>query len=92
MAYLNNRKRVTAVHKANIMEKVDGEFLKAIREVAQRYPSIEYKEMIVDNASMQMTSNPWQFMLWFYLIFMGRSWQILSHVQLEDQGYPRGEY
>ncbi|OMJ79824.1 hypothetical protein SteCoe_20074 [Stentor coeruleus] len=61
VAYLNNRKRVTAVHKANIMKKVDGEFLKAVREVAAKYPSIEYKEMIVDNASMQMTSNPWQF-------------------------------
>jgi Isocitrate/isopropylmalate dehydrogenase len=61
VAFLNNRKRVTAVHKANIMKMVDGEFLKAVREVAARYPSIEYKEMIVDNASMQMASNPWQF-------------------------------
>lgn len=61
VAFMNNRKRVTAVHKANIMKKVDGEFLKAVREVAAKYPSIEYKEMIVDNASMQMTSNPWQF-------------------------------
>ena len=60
-AFLNNRKRVTAVHKANIMKMVDGEFLKAVREVAAKYPSIEYKEMIVDNASMQMASNPWQF-------------------------------
>jgi isocitrate dehydrogenase (NAD+) len=60
-AFLNNRKRVTAVHKANIMKMVDGEFLKAVRQVAAKYPSIEYKEMIVDNASMQMTSNPWQF-------------------------------
>jgi isocitrate dehydrogenase (NAD+) len=43
------------------MKMVDGEFLKAVREVAAKYPSIEYKEMIVDNASMQMASNPWQF-------------------------------
>lgn len=61
VAFLNNRKRVTAVHKANIMKKVDGEFLKAVREVAAKYPSIEYREMIVDNASMQMASNPNQF-------------------------------
>lgn len=60
-AFLNNRKRVTAVHKANIMKMVDGEFLRAVREVASKYPSIEYKEMIVDNASMQMASNPSQF-------------------------------
>ena len=61
VAFLNNRKRVTAVHKANIMKMVDGEFLNAVREVAAKYPSIVYKEMIVDNASMQMASNPWQF-------------------------------
>lgn len=60
-AFLNNRKRVTAIHKANIMKMVDGEFLRAVREVAAKYPSIEYKEMIVDNASMQMASNPGQF-------------------------------
>jgi len=61
LAFLNNRKKVTAVHKANIMKKVDGEFLKAAREVAELYPSIVYDEMIIDNASMQMTLNPWKF-------------------------------
>ena len=61
LAYLNNRKKVTAIHKANIMKKVDGMFLTAVREVAKQYPSIVYQEMIIDNASMQMTTNPWQF-------------------------------
>ena len=61
LAHLNNRRKVTAVHKANIMKLVDGEFLKATREVAQKYPTIKYEEMIVDNTSMQMASNPNQF-------------------------------
>ena len=60
-AFLNNRKKVTAVHKANIMKLADGEFLKATRSVAKQYPSIQYNEMIIDNASMQMVSNPLQF-------------------------------
>eukprot|EP00775_Hariotina_reticulata_P006917 gene6917-7135_t len=60
-AYLNNRRRVTAVHKANIMKKGDGMFLKACKEVAARYPNIEYTEMIVDNTCMQLVSRPNQF-------------------------------
>ena len=55
------RKTVTAVHKANIMKLGDGLFLKCCREVAQDYPEIEYKELIVDNASMQMVMRPQQF-------------------------------
>lgn len=51
-AYLNERKKVTAVHKANIMKLCDGEFLKAVRDEAEKYPDIEYNELIVDNASM----------------------------------------
>ena len=53
-----NRKRVVAVHKANIMKLADGLFLRCCREVAQRYPRIEYKELIVDNASMQLVMRP----------------------------------
>ena len=40
------------------MKKVDGEFLKAVRSTAARYNSINLHEMIIDNACMQMTSNP----------------------------------
>ena len=52
------RKKVTAIHKANIMKLADGLFLKCCREVAQRFPEIEYKELIVDNASMQLVIRP----------------------------------
>ncbi|MCX6623682.1 MAG: isocitrate dehydrogenase (NAD(+)) [Acidobacteria bacterium] len=55
------RKKVTAIHKANIMKLGDGLFLKCCREVSKDYPEIEYREMIVDNASMQMVMRPQQF-------------------------------
>ena len=58
---LTNRKKVTAIHKANIMKLADGLFLRCCREVAARYPEIEYSEMIVDNASMQLVMRPEQF-------------------------------
>ena len=54
----NHRKRVTAVHKANIMKLSDGLFLRCCREVAERYNGIEYKELIVDNAAMQLVMRP----------------------------------
>ena len=52
------RKKVVAIHKANIMKLADGLFLRCYREVAARFPSIEYKELIVDNASMQLVIRP----------------------------------
>jgi len=52
------RKRITAVHKANIMKLSDGLFLRCCREVAEEYPDIEYGELIVDNASMQLVMRP----------------------------------
>ncbi|KAL9244812.1 hypothetical protein vseg_018537 [Gypsophila vaccaria] len=60
-AYLNNRKKVTAVHKANIMKLADGLFLESCREIATKYPSIEYNEIIVDNCCMQLVAKPEQF-------------------------------
>ncbi|XP_023164225.1 isocitrate dehydrogenase [NAD] subunit beta, mitochondrial [Drosophila hydei] len=57
----NNRKKVTAVHKANIMKLGDGLFLKSCEEVSKLYPRIELDKMIVDNTTMQMVSNPNQF-------------------------------
>merc|ERR1712063_13994 len=60
-AKTNNRKKVTAIHKANIQKLSDGEFLACCREVSKDYPDIEYNEMIIDNASMQMVMNPQQF-------------------------------
>ena len=55
------RKKITAVHKANIMKLSDGMFLRCCREVAREYPEIEYRELIVDNASMQLVMRPEQF-------------------------------
>jgi len=55
------RKKVHAIHKANIMKMSDGLFLKSIRTIAEQYPDVEYKELIVDNACMQMVLNPQQF-------------------------------
>lgn len=55
------RKKIHAIHKANIMKLSDGLFLKSIRTVAAEFPEIEYKEMIVDNACMQIVMNPQQF-------------------------------
>lgn len=57
----NKRKKVTAIHKANIMKLGDGLFLKSCQEIAKLYPKIEFETMIVDNCSMQMVSNPQQF-------------------------------
>ena len=54
----NGRKRVTAVHKANIMKLSDGLFLDCCRAVAKRYPGIAYDEIIVDNACMQLVLDP----------------------------------
>jgi isocitrate dehydrogenase (NAD+) len=55
------RKKVTAVHKANIMKKSDGLFLECFRRVAVNYPDIEHDEKIVDNTCMQLVMNPYQF-------------------------------
>src|SRR6516225_1263463 len=55
------RKKIHAIHKANIMKLSDGLFLKSVRSVAADYPEIEYQELIVDNACMQIVLNPRQF-------------------------------
>ena len=60
-AVREGRKKITAIHKANIMKLSDGLFLKSIRAVAAHYPDIEYKELIVDNACMQMVLKPEQY-------------------------------
>ena len=60
-AYMNGRKKVSAVHKANIMKQADGLFLECCRKVSKEYPTIKFEEIIVDNCCMQMVSNPSQF-------------------------------
>src|SRR2546423_2688359 len=58
-----NRKKITAVHKANIMKMSDGLFLRCFEKVAKSYPDIETQNMIVDNASMQLVMRPEQFVI-----------------------------
>ncbi|MEK7220907.1 MAG: isocitrate/isopropylmalate dehydrogenase family protein [candidate division NC10 bacterium] len=55
------RKKVTAVHKANIMKLSDGLFLECCRRVAREYPEVAYDELIVDNACMQLVRDPSRF-------------------------------
>jgi isocitrate dehydrogenase (NAD+) len=57
----HGRKKIHAIHKANIMKLSDGLFLRSVRAVAAQFPGIEYKELIVDNACMQMVMDPMQF-------------------------------
>jgi isocitrate dehydrogenase (NAD+) len=54
----HDRKKVVAIHKANIMKMSDGLFLRCCREVAADFPQIEYGELIVDNACMQLVMRP----------------------------------
>jgi isocitrate dehydrogenase (NAD+) len=55
------RKRVTAIHKANIMKFTDGLFLNVAREVAKEYPDIEFEDRLIDNMTMQLVRRPRQF-------------------------------
>jgi isocitrate dehydrogenase (NAD+) len=55
------RKRIHAIHKANIMKMSDGLFLRCCREVAKEYPEITYGEHIIDNTCMQLVMNPYQY-------------------------------
>ena len=61
MARRTGRKKVTIVHKANILKSTSGLFLKVAREVAAQYPDIEANELIVDNCCMQLVMRPEQF-------------------------------
>jgi isocitrate dehydrogenase (NAD+) len=55
------RKTVTCVHKANILKLADGLFLEAFREIAQDFPDLTCRDIIIDNCCMQMVSRPQQF-------------------------------
>jgi len=61
LAVSEGRKQVTAVHKANIQKATDGLFLRTFKSVAEKYPSIKAKDMIIDNCCMQLVMNPSQF-------------------------------
>src|SRR4051812_37943663 len=55
------RKKIYAIHKANIMKMSDGLFLRCARNVSKEYPEITYGEHIVDNTCMQLVMNPYQY-------------------------------
>jgi isocitrate dehydrogenase (NAD+) len=57
----NKRKKIHAIHKANIMKLSDGLFLRCARNVSKEYPEITYGEHIVDNTCMQLVMNPYQY-------------------------------
>ncbi|MDR0675417.1 MAG: isocitrate/isopropylmalate dehydrogenase family protein [Elusimicrobiota bacterium] len=57
-AMKNNRKKVTAITKANIMKATDGLFYEVAKEVAKKYPNIEYNERLIDNMCMQLVQKP----------------------------------
>jgi isocitrate dehydrogenase (NAD+) len=61
LAERDGRKKVTALHKANIMKLGDGLFLRCCEEIAAKHPGIKYEEMIIDNACMQLVRRPQQF-------------------------------
>ena len=56
-----NRKRVHAIHKANIMKLSDGLFIRCTKKISEQYPEITYAEHIVDNTCMQLVTNPYQY-------------------------------
>jgi isocitrate dehydrogenase (NAD+) len=57
----HSRKKIHAIHKANIMKLSDGLFLRCCRSVAEGFPEVEYREHIVDNTCMQLVMNPYQY-------------------------------
>ena len=60
-ARANGRRKVTAVHKANIMKATDGLYLRVAQEVAAQYPEIEFNDRIVDNMAMQLVQRPQEY-------------------------------
>jgi len=60
-AQKNGRKKITLVHKANILKLTTGLFLEVGKKVAERYPDIEFEDLIVDNMAMQMVTRPEDF-------------------------------
>jgi isocitrate dehydrogenase (NAD+) len=61
LAERQGRRKVTAVHKANIMKLTDGLFLECARKIARDYPEIAYEELIIDNCCMQLVTRPERF-------------------------------
>ena len=60
-ARANGRRKVTAVHKANILKATDGLYLRVAQEVAAQYPDIGFDDRIVDNMAMQLVQRPHEY-------------------------------
>lgn len=60
-ALSHNRKKVTCIHKANILKVTCGLFLQVAREIAEQYPQITFEDKIVDNMAMQLVKNPQEY-------------------------------
>ncbi|CAH8356459.1 unnamed protein product [Eruca vesicaria subsp. sativa] len=60
-AKTQGRKKVSAIHKANVMQKTNGLFLKCCQEVANKYPDVIYEEVVVENCCMMLVNNPSRF-------------------------------
>jgi isocitrate dehydrogenase (NAD+) len=60
-ASANGRRKVTAVHKANILKATDGLFLSVARQVAEQYPAVAFEDRIVDNMCMQLVQRPQEY-------------------------------
>ena len=90
-AVKNNRRKVTAVHKANIMKLSDGLFLKVCREVAEGYPEIDFNDMIIDNCAMQMVSKPEQFDVIVTPNLYGNVLTNIAAALVGGPGLPHGE-
>lgn len=87
----NERNRVTAVHKANIMKMSDGLFLECCREMSKSYPDIEFNEMIIDNCAMQMVSKPEQFDVMLMPNLYGNVVTSIAAALVGGPGIPSGE-
>lgn len=61
LAKSQNRRKVTAIHKANILRLTDGLFLKSVEKIASNYPDIELEDMLVDSAAMRLIKQPQHF-------------------------------
>ena len=89
-ARANGRKKVTAVHKANIMKHTDGLFLATARKVATDFPDIEFEDRIVDNMCMQLLQKPELYDVLVLPNLYGDILSDLSRVWWADWGSPRG--
>lgn len=87
----HDRRKVTAVHKANIMKMSDGLFLNCCREMSKHYPEIEFNDIIIDNCAMQLVSRPEQFDVMVMPNLYGNVVTSIAAALVGGPGLPSGE-